>query len=117
MGNIMTGAACLILFMDLFAVRQPMTVLTSRDLSMLRMALGTGQGRMLGLFDRQLLVRNGMAATADLFVLVNGIFDLQRGMDRMTGQAISGGHLYGRAVGLMTLGTLRNPAVFLGMTR
>ena len=65
---------------------------------MLRMALSTGQGRMFGLFDCQLLVRNGMAATADLFVLVYGIADLQRCMDRMTGQAVSGPHLDGRAV-------------------
>ena len=98
MGGIMTGAAFRILFMDALIVRQSVAFLTSRYQSVLRMALGTGQGRMFGLFGCQLLVRNGMAATADLFVLVYGIGDLQRCMDRMTGQAVSGPHLDGRAV-------------------
>lgn len=44
MGNVMTGAACRILFMDAFTVRQSVALLTSRNQSMPRMTLGTGQG-------------------------------------------------------------------------
>ena len=97
-GNVMTGAAYLILIMNALTVRQSVALLTRRDQSMLRMTLGTGQGRMLGLLDRQLLVRIGMAATADLFVLVNGIGDLQRRMDGMASQAVGSGQLNSRTV-------------------
>jgi len=115
MGNIMAGAACLILIMDFCTVRLAMAVLTGHQLTMIRMAFRTGQGGMLGLLHSQLIVRIGMTTAADLFILVKRIGYLQRRMHRVTGQTVSGRQLGSRAVRIMTLRTLRYSAVFLGV--
>lgn len=94
----MAGAAYLILIVNSVTMRQPVAVLAGHQLAMLRMALGTGQGRMFCLFDCQLLIRIGMTTAADLFILVKRICNLQRGMDWMAGHTVSRGHLHSRAV-------------------
>ena len=98
MGNIMAGTACLIFIMDRCTVRLSVTLLTGHQLPMIRMAFGTGQGRMLSLLDCQLIVRICVATTTDFLILVKGIRYLQRCMYRMAGETVGGGHLHCRTV-------------------
>ena len=57
-----------------------------------------------------------MTAGAYFFILSFGIRDIQRRMDRMAREAVGSCECYHGAVVLMALVTLRNAAVFFGMT-
>ena len=98
MGNVMAGAACFIFIVNSLTMRLSVTLLAGHQLSMIRMAFGTGQGRMLGLLDCQLIVRISVATAADFFTLIKRIRYLRRRMHRVAGKTVSRGHLHSRAV-------------------
>ena len=116
MGDAVAVTALGKLLMNLGTVRLAVTALALGNLAVLGMAFGTAESRMLGDIVLQQLVGLVMTASADLLGLVRGVGYLQRGMNRMAGQAVRRFELSQRAVILMTFKADRNAAVFLGMT-
>ena len=112
MGNTMTVSAFCKLFMNYIAMRLSMAVLTGRQMSMSRMTLGAGQGRVLCLMRLQQLVGLLMTAGTDLLALGDGIGDFKRCVHGMTGQTARGFQYCHGTVVLMTFRTLRNPPMF-----
>lgn len=115
MGNTMTGTAGGIFLMNRGTMRLAVAILACRQVSVFRMALGTGQLGMLGKTVRQ-ETEGGLVTTGtDFLDLGYRIVDRQRCMHRMAGQAFRRRKGRHRAMGLMALAALWNPAVLLGV--
>ena len=115
MGDTVTITAFCKLFMDNGAMRFAMAILALGDLTVLRMAFGAGKGRMLRHIIFQQLICLFMTAGAYLFGFRNRIRDVQRGVHRMTGQAVRSFKSHEGAVVFMAFGTFWNASVFLRM--
>ena len=115
MGNGMTCAAGGKLLVDRLAVRFPVTVLTCRQIPVPRMTLGAGKGRMLGGPLLKQIERLLVTTGTDRLGLGQWVVDLHRGVHRVAGKAIGRCQFGQRAMVLMTLITLRNPAMLLGV--
>ncbi len=116
MGNTMTVNALGKFFMNRGTVGFSMAIHADRQMPVLRMTLGTGKCRVLCLTRLKQIEGLFMTTGTDLFTLGLRVGDIQRGMHRMTGQAVRGIQHYNGAVILVAFRTLRDAAVFLRMT-
>jgi hypothetical protein len=113
MGYAMTITTAGKFLMDRGAVGHTVAFLAGWQLPVGRMTFCTGQGRMLCLPGLQHIVCLIMTTGAYYLILGNGIGDIERGVNRMTGQAVRGRKNCHGAVVFMALVTLRNTAMFL----
>lgn len=93
--------------------RFAMAFLASWYLAMGWMAEGTGKGMVFGFTGLQLIVLRFVTSRAKLFWLGHRIGYHQRGVNRVTFQAVSGLQLEQRTMGLVTFAAVRDPAMHL----
>ena len=116
MGYAMAVPTVGILLMNCRAVRLAVTLLAGWQFTMGGMALCAGQGRMFRLPCLQQIISLIMAAGANFFGLGKRIRDIQRGMNRVAGQAVGIRKCNHGAMIFMALITLRDTAMLLRMT-
>ena len=116
MGNTMTVTAFCILFMNCNTVWFSMAILAFRKLTMCRMTLCAGEGRVFCDMILQQLICLVMTTGTDFLALGNRIGYLQRGVHRVARQTVRGCQYCHGAVIFVTFSTLGNAAMFFRMT-